>query len=317
MFRYFSLFIFLTLIGYLYEKYKLKFEPDEELKKYDMVQKFLLNGGSGFGSKPLLWIHTKHITNSRMWSTFGSRNTNYLNQPYKVTCVEKIVKHCSNSFNICLIDDYSFHKIIPGWSIDMDKIATPIKCHMRTLALSKLLYTYGGLLLPNSTLVFKDLKPLYDSALQIHDCFSVNLVNRTVTSEFSNLIPNIKIIGCKKKSKTMKDLVNYLEILTGTDYTNESDFLGKTNIWLSKKHQQNKLNLVCGKLFGSQDEEGKEVNIDRLMGDSFIKFDDNKYAIYIPDDEILKRTKYQWFARLSQQQLRDCDTILAKFLLVA
>ena len=37
MFRYFTLLIVLTVIGYLYEKYKLKYVPDEELEKYDLV----------------------------------------------------------------------------------------------------------------------------------------------------------------------------------------------------------------------------------------------------------------------------------------
>ena len=75
--------------------------------------------------------------------------------------------------------------------------------------------------------------------------------------------------------------------------------------------------LVCGKMFGSEDREGKEVNIDRLMGNTYIKFSPNLYAIYVPGDEILRRTKYEWFARLSQQQLRNCDTIIAKQLLIA
>ena len=70
-------------------------------------------------------------------------------------------------------------------------------------------------------------------------------------------------------------------------------------------------------MFGSKDREGREVNIDRLMGNTYIKFSPNLYSIYIPGDEILRRTKYQWFARLSQQQLRNCDTIIAKQLLIA
>ena len=85
----------------------MKYVPDEELDKYDMVRKFLLNGGPGLGDKPILWIHTSHPINHRYWPSFGSRNTRLLNQPYKVACVETVVKYCSKSFNIVLIDDYS------------------------------------------------------------------------------------------------------------------------------------------------------------------------------------------------------------------
>jgi len=317
MFRYFAMFILLVVISYLYEKYKLKYEPDEELKKYDMVRQFLLNGGSGFGDKPLLWIHTPHPINHRWWPTFGSRNTRLLNQPYKVSCVETVIKHCSDSFNICLIDDYSFQKLIPGWSINMDKIGNPVKSHIRLLALSKLLHSFGGLMIPNSTIVFKDLKPLYDSALTSNDCFSVNMINHGDTAVYKTMFPTDKILGCKKDSQVMEKFINYLERLMATDYTSEQDFLGQSNRWLYEKHLENKLSLIDGKLFGAQDVDGKEVGIDRLMGNTYIDFSPNKYAIYIPGDEILRRTKYEWFARLSQQQLRDCDTIVAKQLLIA
>ena len=317
MFRYFTLFIVLTAIGYLYEKYKLKYVPDEELEKYDLVRKFLLNGGSGLGSKPILWIHTSHPINHRYWPSFGSRNTKLLNQPYKVSCVETIVKHCSKSFNIVLIDDYSFDKLIKGWNIDMDKMANPVKAHIRMLALAKLLRDFGGLLLPNSTIITKDLKSLYDNALKTNCCFSVNMINRGVTADLASMFPTTKILGCKKNSQVMANFCNYLEALASTDYTSESDFLGQANRWLYGQHLNNKLNVICGKVFGVEDADGREVNIDRLMGNSYIKFSPNLHAIYIPGDEILRRTKYEWFARLSQQQLRNCDTIVAKHLLLA
>ena len=82
-------------------------------------------------------------------------------------CVKSIMKHCKDNFNICLIDDSSFEKIIPEWTICLDGLADPIKSRVRVLALTKLLHTYGGMLLPNSTIVLKDLKVLYDSKRKI------------------------------------------------------------------------------------------------------------------------------------------------------
>jgi len=314
MFRYFSIFIILTVLGYLYDKYKLKYVPDEELDKYDMVRKFLLNGGSGMGNKPIMWIHTTHPVNHRFWPSFGSRNTRLLNQPYKISCVETAVKHCSESFNIVLIDDYSFEKLIKGWKINMDKLANPVKSHVRMLALSKLLNSFGGMLLPDSTIVCKNLKPLYDNALKNKDSFSVNMINRGSSADYATLLPSTKIMGCIKNSSTMTRFVTYLEGLNSTDYTNESDFLGLANRWL---YNNDNLNVLCAKTFGIEDRDGKLVGIDRLMGNTFINFSPNRYALYIPSDEILERTKYEWFARLSQEQLRNCDTIAAKQLLVA
>ena len=85
-----------------------------------------------------------------------------------------------------------------------------------------------------------------------------------------------------------------------------------------KLYNENKLSIVSGKTFGIIDNQFNMVLIENLMSNSFIDFDKTKlHAIYIPSEEILSRTQYQWFARLSQQQLRDCDNMAAKYLLIA
>ena len=317
MFRYFTFFIILTLLGYLYEKYQLKYVPDEELKKYDLVREFLLNGGSGLGEKPILWIHSSYPVNARWWPSFSSRNTRLLNQPYIISCIETAIKHCSNSFNIVLIDDDSFQKLLPNWHVDLNKTAEPVKCHLRKLALSKLLYQFGGMMIPNSTIVCKDLISTYKSGIKQNGFFSVNMVNTTESADLSKLFPSTNFLGCKKESTTMKEFVHYLETLNSTDYTNESDFLGQSNRWLFKKQMHGAIDVLDGSIFGAVDKNRKIVNIDRLMGNTYIPFNKFMVALYLPSDQILKRTKFEWFARLSQQQLRECDTIAAKQLLIA
>ena len=51
--------------------------------------------------------------NARWWKSFGSRNTKCLNQPYQYLTIKSIVDKCGEHFNICLIDDKSFEKLIP------------------------------------------------------------------------------------------------------------------------------------------------------------------------------------------------------------
>ena len=90
--------------------------------------------------------------NSRDWLSFSSRNTEQLNQPYIISCVKTIIKHNSNDFYICLIDDKSFNKLMPNFNLDLTKLSEPIKKHAGQ-ALCELLRSYGGMLLPNSTIV--------------------------------------------------------------------------------------------------------------------------------------------------------------------
>ena len=143
LFQNFLIFILITAIGILYKRYEAKYFPDEELDKYNLVRKYLLNESESMSGKEILWIHTKHEINSRNWSSFSSRNSRKLNQPYKDLCVESIIRQCGNSFNVCLINDESIGKLLPEWSIQLGQLADPIKNHVRQLGLAKLLHAYG------------------------------------------------------------------------------------------------------------------------------------------------------------------------------
>ena len=53
------------------------------------------------------------------------------------------------------------------------------------------------------------------------------------------------------------------------------------------------------------------------MKDSFIEFDGNIKGLYIDEDELLKRDKYSWFAKLPINELSNVNNIAAKFMLIA
>ena len=311
--------VIIMAIGMLYEKYKFHFVPDEELNNQELINKHLLNNDTNLGKnkKPILWIFTERNKNSRNWPSFYSRNTEELNQPYLITCVETIIKHCGDSFNISLIDDSTFKKLIPGWNIDIDAMGDPLKSYMRQLGLTKILYYYGGFLLPNSTIVMKDLKPVFDDALKTNSFFSVEGMNKGDSALYAELFPMTKIMGCKRHCPIMKNFMQFLEKTLSSDYTDESNFLGQANRWIYQNCKENKITLINSEIFGITNKEGKLVTIEDLMGSTFIEFGNNTRAIYVDSNEILKRVKYQWFARLSQKQLINCNTMLAKYLLIA
>ena len=73
-----------------------------------------------------------------------------VNKPYIVYTIKSIIKKCDKTFNICLVDDNSFEKLIDGWSIDLSKIDVTMRNKVRTLAMCKLLHLYGGINVPPS-----------------------------------------------------------------------------------------------------------------------------------------------------------------------
>ena len=133
-------FIALTTVGILYDKYSKKYDLNNEERDVNLIKKYLLNENNVLvEEKPILWIHSSTEVNSRNWKNFKSRNNNNLNQTYLVLCVETAIKHCSESFNVCLINDDSFEKLLPKWNINLNGLSDPIKSHVRTLGILKLM----------------------------------------------------------------------------------------------------------------------------------------------------------------------------------
>jgi len=316
MIKYLSTFIILTVLGILYEKYKNKYMNDDELNKYDLINKFLLNGSED-SNKPILWVYNPNNRNSRNWGSFYSRSNDEINQPYISLCLETIVKHCGGSFKICLIDNDSFIKLMPKWNIILNRLANPIKEHVRSLAMANLLYKYGGMCLPISTIVLKDLYPLYNQGIKTNDCFVGETINRNRTSSNLGYFVNKNIMGSLKGSRVIENFIHKLEILNSKDYTNEMDFCGHMNMILYNGVQGGVMSVITGKHLGITSECNKQVLLDDLLADTFINFDCNVSCIVIDNNELLSRTKYGWFNRLSREQVLKARTMISKQLLVA
>ena len=306
----------LLVIGLVYEKYKIGLINDEDKRNYEMVKKYLVNESSLAKSKlPIIWIHLKYEYNSRWWPSFYSRNTYELNQPYLFLTIKSIIDKCGSSFNICLIDDSSFENIVPGWSIDMEKVTEPIKSKLRELAMARLLKHYGGLIVPPSFVCTKNLADMYYSMTCQGKPVVGELLDRNSTSEYVDYYPSSRFMGCSKDCKLIEDYISYLESMISEDYTAESIFLGSQDRWLYSQVQIGNINLLPASVLGVEDTDGKPVVIERLMGNSYIDFVPTALGIMLPSCEILKRTKFEWFARLSIRQALECDNIAGKLLL--
>lgn len=327
--RHIATLIVILGLGFIYNRYKEKFEPYDQSKEYNMIKKYLLNlsdesektslGENKTNKGPLLWVHMDYTINSRNWLDFYSRNSEEFNQPYQYLTISSIVNHCGKSFNIVLIDDKSFDHLIPDWKQELSNIPDPIKSNMRKLGLCKLLYLYGGLLLPSSFLCMKDLYDFYKGYLtKGKDMFVGTFVNNNVTAQYgiTDFMPDIRLMGCKRKSNEMKQMIDYIQKILSTDYTSEEEFDGKISRKCFEMIENNKIEGVCAGMLGVKDDHNRPILLDDLMGEKYIKVRQCAVGIYIPADQILKRTKYEWFARLNVEQVLESNIAICKYLLV-
>ena len=317
VFDYILLFVIVILLSMLLQRYYDKKEIKESKEMYVSIHHYLLNETSLVkNKKPLLWVHIPYEYNTRNWLDFNSRKSLELNQPYLYLTIQSIIEKCDQSFNICLIDDSSFSKIIPNWNIDMKLISDPISTHMRQLALMKLIHIYGGMTVPISFLCFKNLDEMYNKGTRSGKMFLCENVNYNVTSSAYNVYPDIQFMGANKNDKMVEDLIEFMERIISKDNTHQMDFVGDFNRWCNTRIYNNKINLIDGKEIGIKTIDDEIVLVDHLLGSNYLNYYDNMYGILIPSKMILKRKKYEWFARLSAEQVFESNTILSKHMLI-
>ena len=137
--------LLLFIIRYFYSKYNLQLIKTD----YDSKVK-LLNNHIIYSNKPNIWILVPNDINCRKWESFGSRTSKKLNVPFVNICIDSIVKRCGNDFTINIIKDSSFSDFLPDWKYTVKHAPDIEKDKLRKLGLLKLVYYYGGLIVPCS-----------------------------------------------------------------------------------------------------------------------------------------------------------------------
>jgi len=274
----------------------------------ELIRKYLLNESPLYGmNRPKLWIHSTYEKNARQWKDFYSRNTTDLNQPYIHLTIKSIINHCGADFNICLIDDETFSKLIPTWEVNMSTLSEPHKSTYRDYGMLQLLYLYGGIIVPNSFICMQNLAPLLSE-----QPFVAEMVNRG--KENQNFMPSTKFMGAKKGCPVLKKMLAENKVDVNRHFTVEPKFLGNIQQWLYNEVNAGSIHLVNGKRIGTKTSKGKQILLEDLMSENFLDLDKDAYGIYVPAEEVLARPKYQWLAYLSSEEVLKTNSVIIKYL---
>lgn len=291
----------ISVASYVATKYKQAFTGEDD--EYQLIRQYLLNDSPLQGiHRPKLWIHLPYVRNQRNWKNFGSRTSMELNEPYMEVLIQSIIKHCSNDFHICLIDDSTFSKLIPSWDIDLINVAEPMRSRIRELGEAEILHLYGGLWLPPSFLCMRSLKELYDNthmgAPMVGELNSHSVKPRGQ--------PSLKIMCARKGCPTMRSLANFLKTwcVRNTHFESQSEFQGTSSNWCINAIAENKMVLIPGTKLGVKTAKyQKPLLIEEWMEEARLDIDPNAWGIYMDNDEILVRNKYNWLAAISVEEL--------------
>ena len=140
--------------------------------------------------------------------------------------------------------------------------------------------------------------------------------NRNITSTSYDFYPDISFCGAEKENKTVEQLIDFQQRTVSHDFTAASVFLGEFNRWVNKKVKERQVNLISGVDVGIKSLDDKPIKLENLMSNNYLDIYPQTYGIWIPADEILRRPNFEWFARLSEKQVLESDTVIGNYILV-
>lgn len=339
---YFVALLVLVLITIIFRAKFLKWMADTDKEsEYELVRKYLLNDSPLYGHKrPKLWVHSSYAYNERLWKSFRDRGSLDLNQPYLHLTIRTIINHCGNDFNVCLIDDNTFGRIIPSWTVDMNRQSETMKVKFREYGMAQLVYFYGGMVVPNSFICTRNLSALYRRGVNANldeesdvfpssgtRMFVVERPNRRCDNAKDIhgrllFLPDLYFFGAPKNHPMVLKLCEYLRPEPDVAFFSaESEFMGRTGRWLYNRRaksdaleSQDKtaVFVVSGEHTGVKTVKQTPVGVEKLLHEAAIDFDPDKlFGVFIPAQDILDRTHYEFFASLPAEAILTRSNLMA------
>ena len=250
-----------------------------------------------------LWVHLPFEKNSREWESFGSRTSHKLNLAYMTLCIKSIIDWCGQSYDIIIYDDTNIPVLLPETKVDLMKLSGSLLDKYRELCKLQILHMYGGVMVPPSLFLRKNIKEI-DNPKLWYVCETYNDDNVS----YSNLTRSTELMGSNSENV---ELNKYIQI-----YANEltKDFVENYNFDMNYfKH--NNIPYIDGKLIGTKTRYNDKISIEDLMSNKKIILDKQHIGLYIPHEQLMKRRLYNWYCKLSEEEVLKCQVFISYYML--
>ena len=107
--------------------------------------------------------------------------------------------------------------------------------------------------------------------------------------------------------------MEYLETIEEVlykDYTNEPEFLNKINKIFLDGVDSHEINVINGEYLGLYDNKRELITMQIMLGDYDVEVNNKAYGMFIPIDEIINRLHYDWFSKLTVNEIADSNTFI-------
>jgi hypothetical protein len=181
--------------------------------------------------------------------------------------------------------------------LDLSTFSGDVLEKQRQLYILEILYEYGGVLLPPTLYMRNNLKK-QDVLDRWFVCDQLNTSNESTSTN----LPSTVITGATAKDPQLREYIDYLAKDPKEEYT--------VNYFKTKS-----IFTLDGSLFGMKTILDEPVTLDDLMSNKKLRLPDYNIGLYMPCRELLDRTLYQWFCKMSEKQVLETHCAFSYYML--
>jgi len=269
--------------------------------------------------KPILWVYLNSSdVNSRSWADFMDRSSRAINLPFLNLCYESIVKQNSAVYRVEVIGGLSdLATRMGGWTDFPDTLQNPntvIREPELNWIRSAVLAKWGGLWVSPATVCIKPLGPLPKKRIVFFGTDTGSAYATPTTLPALNVIwapvPNHPLWVTWERNT--RERLNRKS--GGSEFRNDE----KSDLADALREFKNECVLMPGAELSRKGSSLKRIELEDLLaagteGDIPFSIPPDTVYLPIPYPEILQRSAFDWFLRMSEDQIMNSDLVLSYF----
>lgn len=243
-----------------------------------------------------------------LWTYWEIKNDTNKIPDYINLCFETFYRHCSNSYQIVILDQNNITDYLPNLRTDLNNLLLPQKTDYIRIAL---LYYYGGLWLDADTIVMKDLKPIIQK-MEHYDFVGFGCSYQKCFGNEGYSRPSNWAMACRPNGILMRQVFKKIESMLNQKINNYEYFdLGKKLLWqeideLLKNPNGYEYYHYSVNYDGSRNNHGNWITPDLIFQSNINLIASQNDLLLVPlanNTYCGNDPKYNWFCKLSRNDI--------------
>jgi hypothetical protein len=293
--------------------------PPNEIRQ--ALGEHMLRQSSLKTARPNLWVHL--TTNPGLPMLSGTQlagaapATNPIDKVASLEqlCAYTTLFHNNSDFNVICITDHDLPLLLPGWNVNLDAIPEGPRGLVRQIALLRVVYYYGGLLVPSTFACTAPLASIMSSPSSIAKeqivAFEAETTGMGAQQEedgHERFGPSARFMYSAPLNPTVRVLIDALSVRNTTE-AQVSAFEDHASVLMNRLKAKGKVNTLPGELVGTKTAHGTAVTVAESL-DGFDRAQ-GSVGVWIPL-RVFEVRKYGWLIREAPQKILLGSTWLAE-----